>query len=114
MFNRQKNEKKNFIKNNNTLNIPPPLKTYKTKKPFIMKDMISGIFHGFSFGAGSEIAHQGLKKVFDKGEKNNNESNKNHFQEEVCNQLRDEYKKCILNLDNCKNIEETLKTICSI
>jgi len=113
MFNKQKNEKISFIKNKNknnqNLNIPPPLKTNKINKSPLMKHMISGIFQGFSFGTGSEIAHQGLKKVFHK-----EELQENHFQEEMCNQLRDEYKKCILNLDNCKNIEETLKTICSI
>lgn len=107
--------KKNVKNNHNQiLNIPPPMKLKKIKQPSLMNDMLSGIFQGFSFGAGSEIAHQGLKKVFDKGEQNNNESKKNHFQEELCNQLKDEYKKCLFNNNNCENMEETLKTICSI
>lgn len=115
MFSQKKNRNKSLYLNNQSKNmyIPPPIKTKKIEKPSIMSNLLSGITQGFSFGAGSELAHQGMKKVFSQKESNQT-IQENEFQHELCNQLKEEYNKCILNVGDCHALNETLKNICKI
>lgn len=112
-YNKKKQTKSPYL-NNQLKNkyILPPMSPKKIEKPSILGNILSGVTHGFSFGAGSELAHQGMKKVFT--QEQSNEHHENKFQQELCAQLKDEYNKCILNVSDCQALNNTLKKLCKI
>jgi len=114
MFSQKKNRNKSHYLGGQQKNmyIPAPLHTKKIEKPSLFSNILSGITHGFSFGAGSELAHQGMKKVFTQDKSNEDKQQNNILQEEICNQLKEEYNKCIINSGDCKALNETLQNIC--
>lgn len=68
----------------------------------------SGILNGFSFGAGSHLAHVGLDKILHNSSNNTSNSTSN----EMCKKIENEYKKCIMDMDNCKKIGLLYKELC--
>ena len=115
MFSYKKNRNKSppYLDNQTKRYIPPPMQLKKMEKPTLLGNLMGGLTHGFSFGAGSELAHQGMKKVFTQ-EQSNQQHSENEFQQELCKQLKNEYDKCILNAGECQALNETLKNICKI
>jgi len=119
MFSQKKNRNKSpyLSEQQKNIYIPRPLLNKKIEKPSLFSNLISGITHGFSFGAGSELAHQGMKKIFNQEQPNepNEPKQQNHIlQEDICNQIKQEYNKCMIYTGDCKELNDALQNICKI
>ena len=116
MFSQKKNRNKSPYVNEQQKNIyiPRPLLTKKIEKPSLFSKLISGITHGFSFGSGSELAHKGIKKIFNQGQSNEPNQHNNILQEDICNQIKQEYNKCMIYTGDCKELNDALQNLCKI
>jgi len=101
----------NNNKNKKNKNHPPAPKNYppppnnNEKSPSVLSSIAGGLLHGFSFGAGSEIAHRTIETVSGPRtihvENNNTELN--------CLQIQELYNKCLTVPNNeCSHIHDML------
>ena len=113
MSRKNKRLNKSVVNKRQTPTAPPP----KTQTPTNSGDSLMGtLFQGFSFGTGSAVAHQMVNGIFGGTSKEQPKVESNTdvvvISKDFCNNLFQEYKKCLdseFDRENCKKYEKDIE-----
>jgi hypothetical protein len=96
---------------------PPPPANINRSQPSLGGSIMSNIFTGMTFGAGSSLGHRAVDGVMGNRRievESNNESKINENNSVSCEKILDTYQMCLKNENNdCSYLQELMKLKCS-